>query len=169
MTEHASPFRGESLIDFAQAHQRFTYRAAAIILHNRRVLLTHVDGMDYWCLPGGRVELGETSLDALKREIHEELDEQVQIERLIWVVESFVRDEGKAVHGIGFHFLVSLAPASPLYQQHGPFRSPHEHEGLTFQWHDLADLQALVLYPPFLISGLQALPENPVHILDKRM
>ncbi len=157
------------MIDFTHAQQRFTYRAAAIILHHRRVLLTRADGMDYWCLPGGRVEFGETSVEALTREVLEELDEPVQIERLIWIAESFVRDEGNAVHAIGFHFLASFAPSSPLYQQSGPFRSPHAHEGLTFQWHDLADLHALLLYPPFLVPGLQALPEHPVHLLDQRM
>ncbi len=73
------------------------------------------------------------------------------------------------MHAIGFHFLASFAPSSPLYQQSGPFRSPHAHEGLTFQWHDLADLHALLLYPPFLVPGLQALPEHPVHLLDQRM
>jgi 8-oxo-dGTP pyrophosphatase MutT (NUDIX family) len=157
------------MIDFNQDNKRFTYRAAAVILHNNHVLLTLSDNMEYWYLPGGRVELGETSLDALKREMREELDEEVQIERLLWIAESFVHIEGRAVHGIGLHFLVTLAPTSPIYQQHGPFRSPHEYEDLTFQWHAIAGLEAITLYPPFLVASLQTLPEHPVHILDQRM
>jgi 8-oxo-dGTP pyrophosphatase MutT (NUDIX family) len=157
------------MIDFNQANNRFTYRAAAVILHNSHVLLTLSSSMDYWYLPGGRVELGETSLDALRREMREELDEEVQIERLVWIAESLVHTGGKAVHRIGLYFLVTLAPTSPIYQLRGPFRSPNEPEELTFQWHAISDLKALTLYPPFLVSSLQAVPEHPVHILDQRM
>ncbi len=157
------------MIDFTHAQQRFTYRAAAIVMHQQRVLLMCADGKDYWCLPGGRVEFGETSLEALTREIREELDELVQIGRLIWIAESFVRDEGNAVHAIGLHFLASFAPSSAVYQQSGPFRSPLVNEELTFQWHQLTDLHTLRLYPPFLVSGLQALPAYPVHLVDQRM
>lgn len=50
-------------------------RASAIIVKDGRLALIHRDkqGREYWVLPGGKVEEGETVEEALKREIEEEL------------------------------------------------------------------------------------------------
>jgi ADP-ribose pyrophosphatase YjhB (NUDIX family) len=46
---------------------------SAIILDDGgRVLLQHRTDVDFWCLPAGSLELDETALDALKREVREE-------------------------------------------------------------------------------------------------
>jgi len=46
--------------------------AFAIILQVRRILLVKARAKDHWQLPGGRHEAGETPLEALTREVHEE-------------------------------------------------------------------------------------------------
>ena len=66
----------------------FQYRAAAILVRDGCVLLCRDNSNRLWYVPGGRVELGESS-DALVREMSEELKVSVQIERLVWVVETF--------------------------------------------------------------------------------
>jgi len=52
-------------------------RAQAVILdeENRILLVNHVkDGKEYFVLPGGGVEFGETAEESLLRELKEELD-----------------------------------------------------------------------------------------------
>ncbi|HLZ62854.1 MAG TPA: NUDIX hydrolase [Ktedonosporobacter sp.] len=156
------------MICFDKEDTRFTYRVAGIILHNDHVLLNRFEGGKYWFLPGGRAELGETSIESLQREMREELGEEAQVERLLWIAETFYSDKRRSYHEVALYFLASFAASSGTYQQHGPFPGQEEEAGLTFQWFALDDLDKLTLYPPFLKARLrQELPEHSVHVLDE--
>ena len=45
------------------------------------------DYKDYWEFPGGKMEAGETQEEALKREIWEELETRIEVERFVTTVE----------------------------------------------------------------------------------
>ena len=64
----------------------------AAIIHDdeRRIFATqrgYGDFKDYWEFPGGKMEAGEIQEEALKREIREELDTSIVIERQVMTVE----------------------------------------------------------------------------------
>ena len=72
--------------------ERRNIEVVAAIIHdnNNRIFATQRgsgDWKDYWEFPGGKIEAGETPEDALKREILEELDTKIAVERLIDTVE----------------------------------------------------------------------------------
>lgn len=63
---------------------------AAIIRKGDRIFATqrgYGDWKDYWEFPGGKVEVSEAPEDALLREIREELDAEIRIDRFLCTVE----------------------------------------------------------------------------------
>ena len=63
---------------------------AAIIVENGRVFATqrgYGDFKDGWEFPGGKIEAGESPEQAMVREIREELDTEIRVERLLRTVE----------------------------------------------------------------------------------
>lgn len=63
---------------------------AAIIRKDDRVFATqrgYGDWKDYWEYPGGKVETGETPEQALVREIREELDAEISVDKYLTTIE----------------------------------------------------------------------------------
>ncbi len=64
--------------------------AAAVICDNNRIFATargYGAFKGKWEFPGGKIEMGETSQEALKREIMEELDTEIKVGDLIDTIE----------------------------------------------------------------------------------
>jgi RimJ/RimL family protein N-acetyltransferase/ADP-ribose pyrophosphatase YjhB (NUDIX family) len=77
------------------ARARTAPRAAAIIIENSKVLLDHRFNGDreYWVLPGGSVEAGESPEQACRREAKEETGLEIHIERTVLAFSNDGREE----------------------------------------------------------------------------
>lgn len=63
---------------------------AAVIVRDDKVLATrrgYGEWQGWWEFPGGKMEAGESPRDALRREIREELDAEIEVGRLLETVE----------------------------------------------------------------------------------
>ena len=85
----------------------------AIVLHEGRVLLVkrgRAPGLGLWSVPGGLVDLGETTVDAARREVVAECGLKVQIAGLVGVLDRVTRDaEGRVrYHWVLIDYLAVL-------------------------------------------------------------
>ena len=153
------------MITFDEGPIRFTNRIVGIAFDDHRVLLHRTDDMNFWALPGGRAELMEPSTETLRREMREELDVEVDVDRLVWVAENFFEHGPRLYHEVGFYFLMHLPADSPLRARTTPFYGPEGDMPVLFEWHPVDSLENLILYPTFLRTGLKDLPTSTVHIV----
>lgn len=144
----------------------FNVRTVGVAIHNEQVLLHRAAHDTWWSLPGGRVELHESSSDALVREMREEMGVEVVLLRLLWVKERFYVSSQRN-HSIQFYYLMQIPEA--LFPESTPtFTSAQSNDTpLVFQWYLLAQLDTLPmpLYPVMLRTMLRQLPETVVHLV----
>lgn len=75
--------------DFA----RFRIGVYAVIFNEEDVLLAHRRDIDWWNLPGGGMEAGETVDEAMCREVREETGLEVEVDQLIGVYSKPLKQE----------------------------------------------------------------------------
>jgi 8-oxo-dGTP pyrophosphatase MutT (NUDIX family) len=153
------------MITFDRDNIRFTNRIVGIAYDGNRVLLHRAISDDFWALPGGRAELLEPSPRTLIREMQEEIGVEVQVDRLLWVVENFFIHIGQSHHELGLYYLMHLPADSPLRDVAG-FDGHEGEQRIIFEWHPVETLEDLPLYPKFLRIGLKALPTATAHMIN---
>ena len=67
----------------------FNYRIAIVIKNNGKILVQKDDRVSHITLPGGRCELGETSIETAIREFKEETGIDIKYLRSIGMIENF--------------------------------------------------------------------------------
>ena len=77
-------------------------RASGIIIHDNKILLHKNINEEHYALIGGRVAIGESSEEALKREIMEEMGKEVEIIEGLTTVENFFEMKGSKYYEILF-------------------------------------------------------------------
>ena len=143
----------------------FNFRVAGVALDGDQVMLHRAEMDDFWALPGGRVRPTETSEQALVREMQEELDVTVRVERLLWIVENFFEYDSQRYQELGLYFLMAFPEDSGLYEKRDVYEGREEGLKLFFQWYPLDTLDQIRILPSFLSTGLRSIPDAPTHIV----
>lgn len=117
-------------------------RVSAIIIKDGKILLIHrfKGGKEYWVLPGGSVEAGESNEEALDREVEEELSLKVVNKKYLFQIENSGRQE--------YHYLVG--EYSGTIGLGGPEKEKmSEQNQYILEWVDLSRVDQLEdFYPP---------------------
>jgi len=131
----------------------------------------HAEGREFYVLPGGRVEPGETAAEAAAREVLEETGFGVTVGDLLWVREYLPdRHLGNPHHRTRMQQLQLYFSARMTAENARSATAPDSTQSAVV-WHPLASLGDLVLLPLGLTKPLIALADRhaaggPVYLGD---
>ena len=92
--------------------QKIDIIVRAIIQNKGKILVCKKVGKGYYFFPGGHVELGESTKEALTRELKEELGLKIKKCNFIGGSEHLFTEEGKKYHEINLAFQVPVGKIS---------------------------------------------------------
>lgn len=142
-------------------------RAGAVIIHNNKVLLHRNMNEDHHAILGGRVSIGESSEETIKREILEELGKKIEITGYVATIENFFEMKNSKYHEIMFiHRAEFCDEEDKLIVD-----TIHNIEGrkeLIYEWVDINELDKINLAPTSMIEILKK-GNFPVHKIHNEL
>lgn len=127
-------------------------RSAGLLFKENKLLLAEHSkkNQNYWVLPGGRVEFGETLEEAVIREFKEETGFVVRPAQLVFFHEVILKKPAR--HIINFYFLVKKTG--------GIFRPQYDRVLKNFKYFKLAALPHLNFQPKKLMKTILGAAKN---------
>lgn len=130
----------------------FSVRAGVLVVREGQLLLNCFDSASFWFTPGGRIQSGESSENAARREFQEETGLETGPLRLALIAEVFGQRSGKEIHGLEFFYVAEHIAGLPV----GRFTNCSD-DGVTFAWFPLEQVETLDLRPAGLKNVLPSL------------
>ena len=146
---------------------KLNVRAAGVIIHNNKVLVHKNVNSDHYALVGGRIEIGENSVDTIKREIKEELGKDIKITEYISTIENFFEMKGSKYHEIMFVHKVEFVDEKDKDIEY-TLENIEGKDYLKYEWLELDKIEQYPLWPKAI---QEVLKENkfPVHKINNDM
>jgi 8-oxo-dGTP diphosphatase len=114
----------------------------ALVFRGDRVLLVkraNEPSQGLWSVPGGVIELGEGIYEAARRELQEECDIEIEVDRMLNVADNILPDERGRVR---FHFVLIYLLARYVSGEARPAS-----DALDVRWVGRAELHTLDIHP----------------------
>lgn len=137
----------------------FSYRVGGALIKDNKILLTK-GGEDY-SLPGGHVQIGETSSETIIREFKEETGFDVEPINVISTYENFWSWDGKKCHQLCIYYRLNMKDETQ------ELISCPDTDDTKFVWVDLEELNNIKLYPLGIAKLITNQTINNTHYIYK--
>lgn len=127
----------------------FAYRVSAIIYNEdeTKMLLFYGDDMDFYMLPGGKVKEQENSVNAIKREIYEELGYENLEFKFAGVSEELIYEKDNFIQEITITYKCKYN--GDIKEK--SFKSK-ESDWINFKWVKVSELEEYNIHPSKILS-----------------
>ena len=138
-------------INIKNEHYTFKFRVSGVIIKEGKVLLVEMDNAEFFCLPGGHVELGETTEEAMLREMKEETEKDTYIKKYLGNIENFfINKHNVNIHEIAYYYLMDFKENIEVKDLVRIENDEGTEVKLNFKWFDLSKLDKVNLKPIYL-------------------
>lgn len=130
---------------------RTNKRVSSIVVKDDKILLIHrrKHGDEYWVVPGGGIEEGETIEEGLAREVKEEMGLDLKKFFLITTTSEKIHLDGQEKEIEHYFYLCELSDGEPILG--GPEAEANSEENwFNLEWVNKNNLTSLDLYPNYL-------------------
>ena len=144
------------MITYEKDNIKYNYRAGIILINDKNeILVQNKKKYDFWILPGGRVELLETSEQTIEREMKEELNLTIHPKRV--VLEAEIINKKESYHENLIFYLGYLSKSN--IKNNDELKCLDDNE-LKFKWVNIEKLNSINLYPKFLKEIISNIPKE---------
>lgn len=144
---------------------KLNVRTTGVFLNDGKILVHKSNKNDHYALPGGRVKVREDSITALKREVLEELDLEIENTSFIGAVENFFNVPEAKFHEYMWMIKGDFKDKS-IYDKKIIIGHEQEKE-LIFEWVDIDKLKDLDFKPMEVIPYLKNIDGKVHHVIIK--
>ncbi|MBP6126433.1 MAG: NUDIX domain-containing protein [Leptotrichiaceae bacterium] len=132
-------------------------RVAGILIENNKILLIeHLKkNKKYWLVPGGGVDWGESTAEALIREYKEETNLDITVEKFLFLSETIAPDKKK--HVINLYFQIKIIKNSIYNMKLGDERNLTDLKFITKE-----EIENIKLYPNIKTQLIHLLNEEKI-------
>lgn len=132
----------------------FACRSCAVVMHNDKILFQKRKSDKCWALPGGKIEVLETTKDAIARELKEELAiTDIIVGNVISITENFFEWKGNKVHQYIFTHKVTFND-SKYNNIEGIFESTEKEKDVIYTWIKKEELKNLPVKPDYIVEQI---------------
>ncbi len=146
---------GEHLLNF---------RVSALFRKGNKILTHHTIGESHYTLPGGRVKEGETTEQALIREMGEEMGKHIKIVKLVSFMENLFTFDDKKYHELLVTYEAEFEDKETYNKE--KMQSIEKDKKLEFTWIDINELEKLDFRPNVLIKVIKQNDGKFNHIIN---
>lgn len=148
---------------FKTPEGKFNLRVGAVITDGKRVLVSKDVSHEFYWVVGGRVKLGESTEEAVLREVREELGVAAEVDRLYSIAEKFFTVDGVFYHELEFLYLIKPFDVSKI--DYGAIRC--DSPDISLVWLDTDKEPEMPVYPENLFEAVRSPSSGISAIVNK--
>ena len=131
----------------------WSFHSAGVLIRDGKILLGRKTGGEEYALPGGNIELGESTRESLVREYSRKTGASVSCGRFLWIEESVECEEESSLN---FYYMVELSDDASE-------RSFAQDTDTFYDWLPIEKIGSVKTYPEFLGNEITKLEKYPKH------
>ena len=145
---------------------KFKFRVVGLVRNGDKFLLQAINKSEFYTFPGGHVEIGESTKEAINRELHEEIPLSFHIGELKAIIQNiFTTRDGRLFHELGYYYEAEAVKGVST----SDFDAVENDKGYTktfhYKWATIEEMKKMDVRPAVVIDLLERNEPGIKHII----